>query len=271
MPHFRAVARTIVALSTLGVGAASHAIVNGSATSQFDAIGEIGGASGVLIADNWVLTAAHVAQSLTAGSSRFVSQAGASSVSAVFTFGTAAFPNDDIALVQLSSPLDIDTPVLNDEAIVTAQLPTLGSLTMVSAQNQAPNGFALTTAYDAPETYAEAGQNASVNWILTRGGAHLQGGDSGGALFRGATSDSAGELLLGIASAVLHDAGSGATDGSAFVQVARYRSWIDATMASSGQQATWVSSVPEASSLMLLVAGGFALAGLRTGQKSQNG
>ena len=40
---------------------------------------------------------------------------------------------------------------------------------------------------------------------LTRGKAYAQGGDSGGALFDGAVTDSAGEVLLGIASAVLNN------------------------------------------------------------------
>lgn len=226
----------------------------------------------MLIASNWVLTAAHVASSLTVGSSNFVSQAGSSLVSATYTFSSADFPNDDIALVQLSSSLSIATPFLNDEVITSSQVASLGTLTMVSAQNQAPNGFATTTAYDVAITYqADAAVAASVNWLLTNGNAHLQGGDSGGALFAGTPTDSAGALLLGVASAVLQDGDTGATEGSAFVQVASYRSWIDATMASSGQQATWVSSVPEPSSMLLLAIGGMAILARRTGQISRNG
>lgn len=250
----------------------AQAIVNGTATNSFDAIGELGGASGVLIANNWVLTAAHVANSLTAGTSSFVSQGGSSLVSAIYTYTSASFPNDDIALVYLSASLSIATPVLHDEVIASSQIASLGTLTMVSAQNHSPNGFAATTAYDVATTYqTEAGVSASVNWLLTHGSAQLQGGDSGGALFAGTATDSAGALLLGVASAVLQDADTGATEGSAFVQVASYRSWIDATMASSGQQATWVSSVPEPSSLLLLAAGGMAILARRAGQNSRNG
>jgi Trypsin/PEP-CTERM motif len=265
-------------IAPLAVGAAlcfapaAHAIVNGTATNSFGAIGELAGASGVLIASNWVLTAAHVASSLTAGSSSFVSQGGTSLVSAIYTYSSAGFPSDDIALVQLSASLNIATPILNDEVITSSQVESLGTLTMVSAQNQAPNGFAYATAYDVTPTYQDDdGGPVAVNWLLTNGNAHLQGGDSGGALFAGATTNSAGELLLGVASAVLQNGETGATEGSAFVQVASYRSWIDATMASSGQQATWVSSVPEPSSLLLLAAGGMAILARRTGQTSRNG
>ena len=268
----RSIVASLAVGSALCFAPAAHAIVNGTATNSFDAIGELGGASGVLIASNWVLTAAHVASSLTVGSSSFVSQAGSSLVSATFTFSSADFPNDDIALVQLSSSLSIATPFLNDEVITSSQVASLGTLTMVSAQNQAPNGFATTTAYDVAATYqADAAGAASVNWLLTNGNAHLQGGDSGGALFAGTPTDSAGALLFGVASAVLQDGDTGATEGSAFVQVASYRSWIDATMSSSGQQATWVSSVPEPSSMLLLAIGGMAILARRTGQISRNG
>lgn len=268
--------RSIIAPLAMGAALcfapAAHAIINGTATNSFDAIGELGGASGVLIASNWVLTAAHVASSLTVGSSSFISQGGTSLVSATYTFSSAGFPNDDIALVQLSSSLSINTPVLNDEVITASQIASLGTLTMVSAQNQAPNGFATTTAYDVATTYqTDTAGAASVNWLLTNGNAHLQGGDSGGALFAGTATDSAGAMLLGVASAVLQDGETGATVGSAFVQVANYRSWIDATMASSGQQATWVSSVPEPSSMLLLAIGGMAILARRTGQISRNG
>lgn len=78
-------------------------------------------------------------------------------------------------------------------------------------------------------------------------------------------------MLPGDVAPVLQDGDTGATEGSAFVQVASYRSWIDATMASSGQQATWVSSVPEPSSMLLLAIGGMAILARRTGQISRNG
>lgn len=250
----------------------AHAIVNGTPTSSFAAIGELGAASGVLIADNWVLTAAHVANSLTVGASSFTSLEGSSPIDAIYTFSSSAFPSHDIALVHLSASLDIATPILNDLVIGTSELASLGTLTMATAQNQVPNGHAATTAYDVVNTHAPDNTTPlTVNWLLTHGQAYVQGGDSGSALFAGEAADSAGELLLGIASAVLLDNDTALPVGSAYVQLASYRSWIDATMAASGQQATWVSSVPEPASLLLCAVGGMAILARRTGQIRRNG
>lgn len=276
MPHRKTFSR--LALTSGAVAAAlfgalpAHAIVNGTPTTSFTAVGELGGTSGVLITDNWVLTAAHVANSLTIGSSKFVSLEGSSLIDAIYTFSSAGFPSNDIALVHLSSSLDIATPILNDLVITSSQLASLGTLTMASAQNQSPNGYAITTAYDVATTYpVDNGAPVTVNWLLTQGQALVQGGDSGSALFAGQETDSAGALLLGIASAVMLNDNTGLAEGSAYVQVASYRSWIDATMASSGQQAVWVSSVPEPSALLLCALGGLAILARRTGHSSRNG
>lgn len=67
-------------------------------------MGELGSASGVLIADNWVLTAAHVANALTLGASSFDSLGGASLIDAVYTFLSAAFPNNDIERARTIDP-----------------------------------------------------------------------------------------------------------------------------------------------------------------------
>lgn len=249
----------------------AHAIVNGTNTSSFSAVGELGSASGVLIANNWVLTAAHVANGLTLGGSSFDSLGGASLIDAVYTFSSAAFPNNDIALVHLSTSLDTATPILNDQVIKNNQAASLGTLTMATAQTQEPNGFATTLASGAITTNTENNVTSTVNWIITNGQAYLQGGDSGSALFKGAVSDSAGSLLLGIASAALVNDTTGASEGSAFVQVANYKSWINTTMASSGQQAVWASNVPEASTMALYALGGLAILAFRTGHFGRNG
>lgn len=249
----------------------AHAIVNGTSTSSFSAVGELGSASGVLIADNWVLTAAHVANALTVGTSSFASLGGASLIDAVYTFSSAAFPSNDIALVHLSTALDTAVPILNDQVIKNNQTASLGTLTMATAQNQVPNGFATTLASGAITTHTEDNVTSTVNWIITNGQAYLQGGDSGSSLFQGAVSDSAGSLLLGIASAALLNETTGASEGSAFVQVANYKSWINGTMASSGQQAVWASSVPEPSTLALYALGGLAILAFRTGHSGRNG
>ena len=249
----------------------AHAIINGAPTASFTAVGELGGTSGVLIADNWVLTAAHVANSLTIGSSSFVSLDGSSLIDAIYTFSSADFPSHDIALVHLSSSLDIATPLLNDLVITSGQVASLGTLTLASAQNQSPNGYAITTAYGVTSTYPVGdAPPVTVNWLLTNGDARVQGGDSGSALFAGEITDSAGEVLLGIGSAFLINDDTGMAEGSAHVQVASYRNWIDATMASSGQQAIWASSVPEPSSLLLCALGGLAILARRTGHYGRN-
>lgn len=236
----------------------AHALVNGTDTSSFSAVGAVGGATGVLIADNWVLTAAHVANGIGASTISFESLLGSSLIDGVYTFTSDAFPNHDIALLHLATSIDADTPILNDKVIKASQASSLGPLTMASAQNQVPNGMGTTTAATAKSSYTDSssGTTYTVNWLITNGSAYVEGGDSGSALFKGAVSDSGGSLLLGVASASLTDAFG--NPESAFVQVASYKTWIDSTMASSGQQARWLSSpVPEPSTVSL-----FAVAGL---------
>jgi V8-like Glu-specific endopeptidase len=248
-------AATLTSAAALLSPLSAHALVGGIDTSSYSAVGEIGGATGVLIADNWVLTVNHVAAGVTAGSSSFVSLTGSSAVDAVYRYSTAAFPNNDIALVHLSSALSSSgVPVLNDVALKSSTLSSLGSLTVASATNNTPNGTGQVTAQSLMATYKDsAGVSYTTNWIVTTGAVHVEGGDSGSALFKGTVSDSAGALLLGLASAALTD-GSGNAE-SAFVQVAAYKSWIDSTMASSGQKATWLSAVPEPSTLALSALG----------------
>jgi hypothetical protein len=248
-------AATLTSAAALLSPLSAHALVGGIDTSSYSAVGEIGGATGVLIADNWVLTVNHVAAGVTAGSSSFVSLTGSSVVDAVYRYSTAAFPNNDIALVHLSSALSSSgVPVLNDVALKSSTLSSLGSLTVASATNNTPNGTGQVTAQSLMATYKDsAGVSYTTNWIVTTGAVHVEGGDSGSALFKGTVSDSAGALLLGLASAALTD-GSGNAE-SAFVQVAAYKTWIDSTMASSGQKATWLSAVPEPSTLALSALG----------------
>jgi V8-like Glu-specific endopeptidase len=276
MPHrpmfSRPLTAACLAMAALWSAPTAHAIVNGTPTTSFQAVGELGGASGVLIADNWVLTAAHVANSLTIGASSFDSLNGSSLISGIHTFSNESFPAHDIALVQLSTSLHTATPFLNDLLITPGQVASLGTLTMASAQNQVPNGYATTTAYSAPSTHtSDDGIPHTVNWLLTDGLARVQGGDSGSALFMGEASDSAGEVLLGIASAILFNDKAGSAESSAYVQLAHYRNWIDATMASSGQQAIWVSSVPEPSGLLLCGLGALAILTRRDGHFGRNG
>lgn len=255
--------RTCVALAVLAASATpAFALINGTATTSFAAVGQLGGATGVLVASNWVLTAAHVVDGVAAGSSTFASGLGTATVDAVYKFSTAAHPNNDIALVHLATSLSGPLPVVNDAFISSAKAATLTQLTIATAQNQSPRGYGVTAGQGTQLTYMNGASIATVNWITTKGGATVQGGDSGGALFMGAVSDSAGATLLGLASAQLTN--SDGSLSSAFVQTQTYKDWIDATMASSGQKVQWLSTaaVPEPSTWALTVLGGLAAARL---------
>jgi V8-like Glu-specific endopeptidase len=248
-------AATLTSAAALLAPLSAHALVGGTDTSSFSAVGELGAATGVLISDNWVLTVNHVAAGVTAGSSSFVALSGSSVVDAVYQFTTAAFPNNDIALLHLSTALSSSgAPVLNDAVLKSSTLSSLGTLTVATAANQTPNGEGNVTAQQLMATYKDnAGVSYTTNWIVTGGAVHVEGGDSGSGLFKGAVNDSAGALLLGLASAALTE--STGSQLSAFVQVATYKTWIDSTMASSGQKATWLSAVPEPSTLALSALG----------------
>lgn len=244
-----------------------HALEGSSATSNFAIVGELGSASGVLIADNWVLTAAHVVSSATPGSISFTSLLGTAQVDGIYRFSNEQFPANDLALVHLSTSISGEHALLNDTVIHASQVNTVGPLTAASARNQQPNGYASTTAIAATVTDDVDNGNNTVNWLITQGGT-VQGGDSGSALFQGQVTDSNGALLLGIASALLSfDDGSPSLSG--YVQVAAYKGWIDTTLSSySNQQATWASAVPEPSLPAMAMAGGLiAVAMLRRGQR----
>jgi len=244
-----------LALTTLP----AQALVNGVATSQFNAVGEVAGMSGVLIADGWVLTASHVVGAIQLGSTAFVSGAGQSVIDTVVVHPQASMPGNDLALLHLSSALQsVAAPVLYD--IELGPLSAHGAVTLTSAQNQNPNGYAYGGLAGALATYTQTTATGGVttttsydtHWLLTSGAAYVQGGDSGGGLFLGQVQDSAGSTLLGIASAQLSSNG---VYESAWVQVASYKGWIDSTLASTGQSAQWYSAVPEVPALALLLCG----------------
>jgi Trypsin len=241
----------------------AHALTNGVSTDSFTALGELGGASGVLISANWVLTAAHVGANVIAGSSSFESATGVSLIDAVYTYSSDLFPGHDLALVHLSTSLDTSAvPLLSDAVVRASQVASLGTLTMASALNGAPQSTATTQAAGVQNTYTSSdGTKLTTNWLLTSGASQVQGGDSGSALFKGQVSDSSQALLIGIASAAL-TLDSGAKE-SAYVQVGSYKAWINATMSASGQQALWTSAVPELPALPMMALGLGGIAWLR--------
>jgi len=240
----------VISFMTLGASSA-QAITNSTATSNFAAVGELnGGVSGVLIAENWVLTAAHVIGG-SPSEMTFVSFAGSAVADAFYILPSSnGSPENDLALVHLATGIQTDMPTLYDTLLPDGAIRRssgISTVTMVSAQNQTPSGTAQATADQVLSTY-------TTNWLITNGTSHLEGGDSGSALFKGVTSDTAGSVLLGIASSALTDTYGNPL--SAYTLVGNYKTWIDDTMAPSGQQAQWVSSVvPEPSSLWLMALG----------------
>ncbi len=271
MNHVRFPVRHLVGVAmAMFVATSAHALVQGADTSQFSAVGEIGGASGVQIANNWVLTAAHVAQGVVANLTTFESIVGSSTVDAVYFVSNGEFPGNDLALLHLSTALDADLPMLNDTLITSKTASTYGAVTLATAQNAVLNGYGQSTVKSTMTVDYQNNTAYTVNWLITQGGAAVQGGDSGSAVFKGLVTDSGGATLLGIASATLGTTSSGAGI-SAYVQTAAYKTWINNTMASSGQQATWsgtatavkaaTSLVPEPGTYaMFMLAGVAALA-----------
>ena len=89
-------------------------------------------------------------------------------------------------------------------------------------------------------------------------------------LIRGTTSLSSLSSMAASSSGVLGLASAAITDingnhQSAYVQVAAYKTWINSTMAASGQSARWLSttSVPEPGSWALAAVGVAGLAWVR--------
>lgn len=235
----------------------AHALTDSTTTTAFDSVGRLGGLSGVLIAPNWVLTAAHVTGGLTAGSSTFATDSGSATVAAVYRYSNEAFPGNDIALVQLSSALSASSvPVLNATLLTDD---ALGLATVVSSVSASQRQYGVAVLDSVQPTYTGNGATSTVNWVTSLYGSSVRSGDSGGALLQGAVdgTESEAPVLLGLVSATLEDPGLGVTP-SAFVQVAAYRNWIDSTLALSGQSAQWTAPVPEPSTWALSLLGGVA-------------
>lgn len=239
-----------IGITVAGVGSA-HAITNGTNTTQFAAVGELGALSGVLVADNWVLTAAHVVKDLVANPTAlsFTTSAGVAFADNIYMHPSDdGFPENDIALVHLSTAINAPLPRLYDAVLSNGTIrPSsgIGTVTMVSPQNALPTGLATGSANRVMRTYTDPSNltTYTTNWLVVTGNSHVESGDSGSALFRGTVTDSSGATLLGVASAQLTET-NGSTS-SAYVLVANYKDWINTTMAPSGQQVQWLSAIPE--------------------------
>ncbi len=244
-------------LSLAGSGP-TWAISGATPTTNFLAVG-----IGVQVTPDWVMTVQHNA--LAVGS-LYNNGYGERTVLATYMApGSGSFPANDFALMRLS-PAAVDAPYLpvNGLAVPAGSFDPL-AVTIASAANAGPaRGYGFTNASESLLTYDNDGDGplppVTVNWLVSWDTTtYVQGGDSGGGLFLGHVTDSS--ILLGLTSALFTDDNDQPT-GSAFVQAAAYRDWIDNTLASDGAdaQAVWwvAAEVPEPATWALWL-GGFAL------------
>lgn len=266
---------SLALLSLALVCAPALAIVGGTPTNAFGVVGE-----GVQFAPNWVLTAGHLGY--TANATTFSNGHGSSLVDAVYTpVGGGTFPFNDLKLVHLKDAISaapvvqLSSTLWSDTAFALAN-PSLNiNVTIATNSTQAPRGyafaqlreFATSAQVDTnPDPLVTNLQVGTVNWLVTHQNSfaapYVQGGDSGGGLFLGHVTDSTSPLL-GITSALLPGINGANTAASAFVSVAKYRAWIDATMildTQDSQMAVWTATpVPEPATWAMWLAGAAAM------------
>lgn len=260
-------AASLIACAGLFASLPAAAIVGGTSTTEFGQV-----SNGVQVLPNWVITASHL--NLSVGGT-YSNGYGSALIAAVYTFSATGFPQDDVTLVRLATA--IDAPSLS----LVADTLTVGAnyaidATLTTGSNQSPRGYGFSQVREFwstvdPDDSGPLGP-VSANWLIayTDGFTtpYVESGDSGGGLFLGqVTSLSGGAPLWGIASAFitdLDDNGNDINPRSGYVQLASYRTWLDATMAADltdTQTLNWVvTSVPEPATGLLMALGLFALA-----------
>jgi len=216
--------------------------------------------SGVAVAPRFVLTASHVAAA-PAAKIQFVLNAGGDRTSviqaaAVTPYPTAAFPNDDLALIELATPLPAGIPIypLMRQSIAvgcritlvgygasgngdigvtvdaTSTVKRIGENTVDSIQTTmdggAHNSLFYLFDFDAPTGNGPSGSTTLGNAVETM----LAGGDSGSPAF---AIDDGSYRLVGIntfiASSEKVPNGFGTRGGGVLLTRPEFLQWIDAT------------------------------------------
>lgn len=254
---------SIALLVALAAPAEAQDIVGGQPTQNFRAVG-----IGVQVSADWVVTARHAA--IGAGGT-YENGYGMRTVAEVYVPDSGDFPANDFALLRL---VPLATPVPGAFYPRLAAEPfTQGAfrpqpVTIVSTANHSPRGLGLTWVTEAINTWDDDGPDGplpfvDVNWLVSWDpNVRLENGDSGGGLFLDHVRDNSG-VLLGLNSALLPM--EDGRVGSAFVQPAAYRAWIDGIMRADlhdDQLLQWASissPVPEPAAWALLLAGALAL------------
>jgi hypothetical protein len=239
------------------------AVTLSTPTSAFLAVGQ-----GVQVAPDWMLTVVHYAFSV---GDTYTNGYGSWTVAARYDApGSGTFPANDLSLLRLVPVGSSSAPYL----AINSTLPADGGfapvdVTIASAANTSGPRSVADTTVDRAQAVCGPVDDCNptavpVNWLVSDDAqVYVQDGDSGSGLFFGHVPDSS--VLIGLTSARLEDSDKLPT-GSAFVQPAAYRAWIDATMAADtadGETLLWTAvPVPEPAAAWLTAAG-LALLALR--------
>lgn len=254
--HTRITQPLAAACLALACGSAA-AIVGGTPTSDFGVV-----SSGVQVLPNWVLTARHVGLGV---GDVYSNGFGSAVIAARYNAGSGAFPQDDLALLRLATPIAAPALSLVSDALAAGSGYALDA-TFTTGANQQPRGYGFGLVREFQPNYETNGPTPSVpvNWLVTYdnafGAPYVEGGDSGGGLFAGhVTGLTSGAPLWGITSVAITGTGGQGQDlhASGFVQLASYRGWLDTTLANDladAQALNWtqLSPVPEPATGLLM-------------------
>ena len=196
------------------VSTTALAIEGGTSTTAFQNVSD-----GVQFMPNWVLTASHVGLAVNG---TYSNGHGSALIDAVYLAPGASFPDHDLALVHLATPissaagLQLSSTVLAPTALDWLNPSLNVNVTLSTDSTQSPRGYAFAQLREFAVTILDDHDNdpntpsllRTVNWYITHqnnfGSPYVQSGDSGGGLFLGHVTDNTSPLL-GIGSAQLFD------------------------------------------------------------------